>query len=662
MSLHNLALSLSTRFKHKGELRDLEDGISYAREALVALTPLNSLSFNRTANMPSHGSVSNSSDHPVRLKFLLALVSFLKTRYAALREDRDAEEIFQVLRAGLDCIGSSLLARLSHITVWGAFSREFARHRLALEAYGHGIKLLPLLASLDMTLEQRKNALIHTKTLSSDAVQSSIEQNELETAVVYLSTARSIFWSQALQLRGSLDKLEASHPSLASELRAVNRQLENATHLNNMVFDDFVHAPSLTTSPYLLAQQREKLLATVRGMEGFNDFLLPPSFDTLKHAAREGPVIFLNASKYGCHALILKHDFTLLALPLSTNIEQLANLKMAVHRLAQGHAFDGTIRNCLDDIAGTRKLLGRLSRRHKTVDDDFRELLEVLWLVVGEPVIRALEVQKTETPPRLWWCATGPFAFLPIHAAGVYSNDGTSIDCVSDYVVSSYCSSPNDLILPPPPNPNPDFKMLVAIEPEWSQPGISSLPMTKLELKKIESCIPDRRHLVARIGTSDAPTNPTEILEEIKTSSIVHFGCHGSQDASNPLDSSLILSGGRLTVSSLIRNCQTSEAALAYLSACEMAMGDEQRPDESLSLAATMQFAGFRGVVATMWSIHDADGPIVADIFYQHLFRNGSDSLPDITDAAYGLHLAVKELRNLGRPFHHWVPFVHHGV
>ncbi|KAG2012070.1 hypothetical protein CC2G_012115 [Coprinopsis cinerea AmutBmut pab1-1] len=75
-----------------------------------------------------------------------------------------------------------------------------------------------------------------------------------------------------------------------------------------------------------------------------------------------------------------------------------------------------------------------------------------------------------------------------------------------------------------------------------------------------------------------------------------------------------------------------------------------------------MQFAGFRSVVATMWAIQDEDAPIVADVFYHHLFRRGTAAPPDITDAAYGLHLAVKKLRDLGRPFQQWVPFVHHGI
>jgi CHAT domain-containing protein len=38
-----------------------------------------------------------------------------------------------------------------------------------------------------------------------------------------------------------------------------------------------------------------------------------------------------------------------------------------------------------------------------------------------------------------------------------------------------------------------------------------------------------------------------------------------------------------------------------YLSACETAKGDAEQPDQVVHLAATMLFAGFKNVVATMW-------------------------------------------------------------
>lgn len=62
-------------------------------------------------------------------------------------------------------------------------------------------------------------------------------------------------------------------------------------------------------------------------------------------------------------------------------------------------------------------------------------------------------------------------------------------------------------------------------------------------------------------------------------------------------------------------------------------------------------------------SINDVDGPVVADAFYGYLFRNGPESTPDTTEAAYALHLAVKKLRlNPEVSFRRWVPFIHMGI
>jgi CHAT domain-containing protein len=73
----------------------------------------------------------------------------------------------------------------------------------------------------------------------------------------------------------------------------------------------------------------------------------------------------------------------------------------------------------------------------------------------------------------------------------------------------------------------------------------------------------------------------------------------------NPLDSGLMLSDGRLKVSRIMQQSQNEKSrksmSLAFLSACETAKGDNSTPDEALHLAATLLFAGFHAVVATMW-------------------------------------------------------------
>ena len=88
-------------------------------------------------------------------------------------------------------------------------------------------------------------------------------------------------------------------------------------------------------------------------------------------------------------------------------------------------------------------------------------------------------------------------------------------------------------------------------------------------------------------------------------------------------------------------------------------VGNLQTPDEVMSIASAMLFAGFKGVVGTLWSIDDADGPLVSEAFYTHLFH---DQRVDTKDAAVALHLAVKKLRDSNVPFVRWVPFVHLGV
>jgi len=62
--------------------------------------------------------------------------------------------------------------------------------------------------------------------------------------------------------------------------------------------------------------------------------------------------------------------------------------------------------------------------------------------------------------------------------------------------------------------------------------------------------------------------------------------------------------------------------------------------------------------------IYDEDGPVVADAFYEELFRSADgkpDVRPDITRSALALHIAVDKLRSSGVPFRCWVPFIHMG-
>ena len=151
----------------------------------------------------------------------------------------------------------------------------------------------------------------------------------------------------------------------------------------------------------------------------------------------------------------------------------------------------------------------------------------------------------------------------------------------------------------------------------------------------------------------------------MKEYSWVHLACHGSQNAGDATRSAFHLYNGEITLADLMGTVSDT-AELAFLSACQTAVGDRNMPEESAHLAAGMLAVGFKGVVATMWSILDEDAPIVVEAYYRELLalRKAGRLREGETGAAYALHEATAKLReSVGvREFARWAPFVHFGI
>ncbi|KAF8987558.1 hypothetical protein BDZ89DRAFT_1202352 [Hymenopellis radicata] len=77
-----------------------------------------------------------------------------------------------------------------------------------------------------------------------------------------------------------------------------------------------------------------------------------------------------------------------------------------------------------------------------------------------------------------------------------------------------------------------------------------------------------------------------------------------------------------------------------------------------------MLLAGYRSVIATMWSIQDRHALQVADDVYGYLLRDEKRDRPDYKESALALHLAVKRLRErVGEDkFLAWMPYIHIGA
>jgi CHAT domain-containing protein len=188
-----------------------------------------------------------------------------------------------------------------------------------------------------------------------------------------------------------------------------------------------------------------------------------------------------------------------------------------------------------------------------------------------------------------------------------------------------------------------------------SAPGASSIPNTKQELEYIETHLTGREHVILE-GPEGTKRSVTKAMRDCHW---LHLACHGIQRPDEPTKSALLLQDGHLTLEEIIK-LNLPKAELAFLSACQTTTGDEKLSEEAVHIAGGMLLAGYRGVVATMWSIRDDLAPEVTDEFYSHIMQG--NERPDSRKAAEALHLSVQKLRKKeGVSLTDWIPFVHLG-
>ena len=225
-----------------------------------------------------------------------------------------------------------------------------------------------------------------------------------------------------------------------------------------------------------------------------------------------------------------------------------------------------------------------------------------------------------------------------------------------EYVVSSYTPTVTALLQPAATHSNHSPKVLAVAQGKYIGRRVSALKETKNEVKLM--CNHATANSIDPIVLEDSDGTVQRVLEEMMTCNWLHLACHGIQDSCDPTKSAFILADDNLKLEELIKH-HLPHAEFAFLSACQTATGDQKLAEEAVHLAAGMLLAGYRSVIATMWSIKDEDGPKVADAVYAELFKNGK---ADYKRAPYALHHAVQKLRSDGASFLSWMPFIHFGA
>jgi len=699
--LNNLGVFFRARFERLGELTDLGDAISAIRDA-VELTPrghpdkpgcLTNLGnsflvrfarFRQLSDLERAISALRDAvdltphDHPRKPLLLINLGNSFVARFECLGELSDVEHaIFLYSHAASAPIGP-ISTRFHASQKWISFARHIHHHSL-LNACSVVITLLPQLAWIGLSLTHRYSELGRGANVVREAAAAALDSGLPETAVEWLEQGRSIVWGELFQLRSAYKELLSTYPDHARRLQELSAALELASTAREKSLSALSEQTQSTARHVTLSLQaeadrhralaieRDKLLHGIQRFPGFERFL-HKEFSCLQASAHSGPVVILNAAESRCDALVV-----------------LANVDHAIHVPLPNFTFKQStvFQNMLEKLLGHSRVTRPNEREgnHATrggVSWEF--VLSNLWKGVVGPVLDALAFTvrdvgllgsswlihsflSQQTPgdlSRIFWCPTGPFMFLPVHGAGFYDTHHTRPGHkVSDFVVSSYVPTLSILALLSnfSTQPSGDLRLLTVRQPPSD--GLSHLPGVATELTYIREVVMDLPSAHITLLESSEGT-VEEVLALMKEADWVHFACHGVQDVANPTSSGLCLADQRrLKLRDMIA-VSRPHGGLAFLSACQTAMGDENLSDEAIHIAAGMLFAGYGGVVGTMWSISDRLAPGVARDVYGQLFRNGTR--PDHREAARALHEAIGRLRHGNASFAEWLPFIHVGL
>ncbi|MEW2630130.1 CHAT domain-containing protein [Streptomyces sp. NPDC048389] len=577
-------------------------------------------------------------DHPYRTATLMTLGYALRDRFTAGADPADREQALRALRDASSITSAPARDRARAAAAAGYLAADSRDFTGAVESFALALEQLELTAWRGLDRANRERLIAEHPDLVAHAAAVAVRAGRAERAVELIEQGRGILLAQALENRTDHSELRARAPELDHRLRQILDELDRLPDRSYSTAADEVHERRRANDRRAaLSREREKVLADIRKEPDLADFLRPRPFAKLLAAAELGPVVLLCASRYGCYALLLSG----------------AGVKVLDLKLDERHVADRAARF-------TRAVDGEPSPLRAS--EALREGLSWLWEAVAKPVLEALGHTEPIGPggewPRLWWCPTGLFTLLPMHAAGrdLPQSGG---DTVLDRVVSSYTPTLRTLLHtrthppkhplthPRPPGAGDAARGLIVSMP--STPGWPDLPAAEQEARAVH-----QRHPDAELLTGPAATAPS-VREALTHCSWAHFACHGAQDLGRPSRAALILHDGPLTLRDIV-NLRLPHAEFAFLSACETSRGGIVLADESISFATALQLAGFRDVVGTLWSIDDTLASDITDLVYEHMSRRPAPN------PATALHAALHAVRA-----HHpdavmsWAPYVHVG-
>ncbi|KAG1769943.1 TPR-like protein [Suillus placidus] len=604
LSLNNLTISLRDRFMQQGIPSDLDECIKFNQAALILHPPghsdrsssLNNLASSLGARFTQRGIPSDLDEyielhraalilrphgHSDRSQSLNNLANSLQNRFTQWGVPSDLDECIELNQAAL------LLRPPGH------FNRSSSLNHLASSLRGRftqrGVPSdLDETFSLFLQLSHTSHAVSRMDLTAAKSWATAAEETNHGSALVAYQTALK-FLDQHVALLSSLsrhfDVMRMATASLAVDAFSCSNWWSKAVqysgpswHASAQPLMNFLW---IVTPGAALAEEFEQL-----------SFRLCNAFD--QSTEYQSPKIRQLTMQWDdvVSRIRMLPDFSQFLLPpLFSDLQKAAEEGPVIIVNASQYSCDALIvlsyqdpvhvpiditqtevSDLSSEFQSLSKKFGSFDNQHKLVS-----ILRKLWHVIVDPVVQALRVSNIHPGSHIWWCPTAEFTLLPLHAAGLYEKKR---DRLSHMYISSY---------------TPALATLVHARQQRLMPIVSSF-----------------------VSLEDNDATVEGALDALNHNQWLHLACHGMPNRQQPFESSFTMRDGPLMIKDIIRsNWQKPE--FAFLSACHTTVGDEKSPDESIHLAAAMQFSGFCSVIDSMWSVDDEVAQQVVSAFYEKL-------------------------------------------
>jgi hypothetical protein len=335
------------------------------------------------------------------------LLRSLAARLKLFHRREDFEELMQLCPEFANNGSGLVFTRFKISGIWANAARVYM-HPSASMAYETAMSLLQETLVFCPTLQTQHLRLSRAfgggRRLPLDYASYQTQNGQVKQAIETLERGRALIWSEMRGFRTSTDQLRAANQALGDKFADINQRLESVT-MSVALGDDEVlgrdQRPEHSIGHLVLTQQRlleerNILITRIQSFPGFEHFLRPPSFDFLNSAASHGPVIVINQSQANSHILLLLKDSRPFIISTPSSFHDHANqLESQLLRVRKEKGLDS-----------------------EDYDLTLASVLSDLYELAGRPVIERLRKLKVPEKSRVWWCPTGAFCSLPLHAMG----------------------------------------------------------------------------------------------------------------------------------------------------------------------------------------------------------------------------------------------------